>query len=42
MSEQVVEFVPLKDFEEDYEILNQEPFTIRKKKESLYCKREFM
>lgn len=26
-----VEFVPLKDFENDYEILNQYPFTIRKK-----------
>ena len=29
--ESVVEFVPLLHFEEDYEILNQFPFTIRKK-----------
>ena len=29
--ESVVEFVPLKGFEDDYEILNQYPFTIRKK-----------
>ena len=28
---QVVEFVPLLNFEEDYEILNDYPFTIRKK-----------
>ena len=28
---QVVEFVPLLNFEEDYEILNEFPFTIRKK-----------
>ena len=41
--EAVVEFVPLLHFEEDYEILNQFPFTIRKKSnhrvlsESLSC-----
>ena len=29
--EQPIEFVPLLNFEEDYEILNQYPFTIRKK-----------
>ena len=29
--EQVVEFIPLIGFEDDYEILNQCPFTIRKK-----------
>ena len=29
--ESVVEFVPLLHFEDDYEILNQHPFTIRKK-----------
>lgn len=29
--ESVVEFVPLLNFEDDYEILNQYPFTIRKK-----------
>ena len=29
--EPVVEFVPLLNFEDDYEILNQYPFTIRKK-----------
>ena len=29
--ESVVEFVPLLHFEQDYEILNQHPFTIRKK-----------
>ena len=28
---QIVEFVPLIDFEDDYEILNQYPFTIRRK-----------
>ena len=28
---QTVEFVPLLNFEDDYEILNQFPFTIRKK-----------
>ena len=27
-----IEFVPLKDFENDYEILSQYPFTIRKKR----------
>ena len=31
IEESVVEFVPLLHFEEDYEILNQHPFTIRKK-----------
>ena len=31
VDEPVVEFVPLLDFENDYEILNQYPFTIRKK-----------
>ncbi|KAK8865510.1 hypothetical protein M9Y10_001773 [Tritrichomonas musculus] len=30
-NEPVVEFVPLLNFEDDYEILNQYPFTIRKK-----------
>ena len=30
-NEETVDFVPLKDFEDDYEILNQYPFTIRKK-----------
>ena len=29
--ESVIEFVPLLHFEDDYEILNQHPFTIRKK-----------
>ena len=31
MVEQAGEFVDLLNFENDYEILNQEPFTIRKK-----------
>lgn len=30
-TEETVDFVPLKDFEDDYEILSQYPFTIRKK-----------
>ena len=33
MSGQVIEFVPLKGFENDYEILNDYPFTIRRKKD---------
>ena len=33
-SEKVVEFVPLLDFEDDYEILNDYPFTIRRKKDN--------
>ena len=32
-TEKVVEFVPLLDFESDYEILNDYPFTIRRKKD---------
>ena len=31
-TQQTIEFVPLKDFEDSYEILNQYPYIIRKKK----------
>lgn len=40
-NEDTVDFVPLKDFEDDYEILNQHPFTIRKKSNN-YIIREYL
>ena len=39
--EQVIDFVTLKDFENDYEILNQYPFSIRRKKDH-YVVKEFI
>ena len=35
--ESVIDFVPLLHFEKDYEILNQYPFTIRKKSNKRIC-----
>ncbi len=36
--EQVIDFVTLKDFENEYEILNQYPYTIRRKKDHYVVK----
>ena len=41
MSEQVVDFEPLKGFEDDYEILNDYPFTIRRKSNHYVVKDSF-
>ncbi len=38
MTEQIIDFVPLKDYEDKYEILNQYPFTIRRKNDKYVIK----
>ncbi|KAK8887163.1 hypothetical protein M9Y10_038201 [Tritrichomonas musculus] len=38
MTEQIVDFVPLKDYEDKYEILNQYPFIIRRKSDKYVIK----